>query len=155
MEGATSKPSGKTARKRPRGSVRDKVVVTSEVTLKAAAVPPDARFKGYEDVLVQDLRIAVEVVRYRRERWETASGERIVAALPPGILGGFGPELRRFIAAGHFQGQVTSERLTALLNGMACRSPNGRWYACSAGDWRHWWPKTRPCSAPVSIPRAG
>jgi len=101
-------------------SVRDKVVVTSEVTLKAAAVPPDARFKGYEDVLVQDLRIAVEV-RYRRERWETASGERIVAALPPGILGGFGPELRRFIAAGHFQGQVTSERMTALLNGMGLR----------------------------------
>jgi len=121
MEGATSKSSGKKARKRPRGLVRDKVVVTSEVTLKAAAVPPGARFKGYEDVLVQDLRIAVEVVRYRRERWETTSGERIVAPLPSGILGGFGPELRRFIAAGHFQGQVTSERLTALLNGMGLR----------------------------------
>lgn len=118
MEGAASKSPGRNSRKRPRGSVRDKVVVTSEVTLNATAVPPDARFKGYEDVLVQDLRIAVEVVRYRRERWETASGERIVAPLPSGILGGFGPELRRFIAAGHFQGQVTSERLTVLLNGM-------------------------------------
>ena len=121
MEGTSAKSSGKKASKRRRGSVRDKVVVTSEVTLKAAAVSPGARFRGYEDVLVQDLRIAVEVVRYRRERWETASGERIVAPLPSGILGGFGPELRRFIAAGHFQGQVTSERLTALLNGMGLR----------------------------------
>lgn len=121
MAGATAKSSGKKGRKRRRGSVRDKVMVTSQVTLRATSVPPGARFKGYEEVVVQDLRIAVEVVRYRRERWETASGERIVAALPPGIIGGFGPELRRFIAAGHFQGQVTSERLTALLNGMGLK----------------------------------
>lgn len=75
--------------------------------------------------MVQDLRICVEVVRYRRERWETATGTRIVADLPPGILGGFGPELRRFIAAGHFQGQVTSERLVALLNGMGLNISGG------------------------------
>lgn len=117
MEQATSKPAGKKGRKRGRGAVGDKLVVTSEVRLKAQ-VPAGSRFKGYEDVLVQDLRISVAVVRYRRERWETPSGERIVAALPPGILGGFGPEVRRFIAAGHYQGQVTSERLTALLCGM-------------------------------------
>jgi len=67
---------------------------------------------------VRDLRITVETIRYRRERWAGPAGERIVAPLPPGILGGYGPELRRFIAAGHFQGQMTTERLTALLTGM-------------------------------------
>jgi len=117
MEKATSKPEGSKGEKRGRGTKRDKLAVTSEVKLKAQ-VPPGSRFRGYEDVLVQDLRIAVEVIRYRRQRWETATGERIVAAMPAGIVGGFGPELRRFILAGHFQGQVTSERLTALLNGM-------------------------------------
>jgi hypothetical protein len=117
MEQATSKPAGKKGRKRGRGALRDRLTVTSEVRLKVVA-PPGSRFRGYEDVLVQDLKISVAVVRYRRERWETATGERITAALPPGIIGGFGPEVRRFIAAGHFQGQVTSERLTALLNGM-------------------------------------
>lgn len=95
MEQATSKPTGKKRCKRARGSLRDKLTVTSEVKLKAS-VPPGSRLRGYEDVLVQDLRLSVEVVRYRRERWETATGERIVAALPPGIIGGFGPELRRF-----------------------------------------------------------
>jgi len=117
MEQATSKPLGKKGRKRGRGCKVDKLTVTSQVKLKAEA-PPGSRFRGYEDVLVQDLRISVEVVCYRRERWEAPDGRRIVAALPPGIRGGFGPELRRFIAAGHFQGQVTTERLTALLNGM-------------------------------------
>ena len=119
MEQGTSgaKAGPKTVAKRGRGSKRDKLQVTREVKLKVAP-PPEARFRGYEDVLVQDLKISVEVVRYRRERWETAQGERIVAAMPAGIMGGFGPELRRFIAASHFQGQVTSERLMALLNGM-------------------------------------
>lgn len=117
MEQATVKSAGKKRGKRGRGTKRDKLTVTSEVTLKAE-VPEGARFKGYEDVYVQDLRISVDVIRYRRERWETPAGERVVAALPAGIMGGFGPQLRRFIAAGHFQGQVTTERLTALLCGM-------------------------------------
>src|ERR1017187_1589092 len=108
---------GKKGSKRRRGSKRDKLAVTAEGVLKVSP-PEGSRFLGYEDILVQDLRIAVETVRYRRERWLGPGGERIVAALPAGILGGYGPELRRFIAAGHFQGQMTSERLTALLTGM-------------------------------------
>lgn len=118
MEKATTPGSGgKGGSKRRRGSKRDKLAVTAEVVLRASP-PAGSRFLGYEDILVQDLRIAVETVRYRRERWAGPAGERIVAALPAGILGGYGPELRRFIAAGHFQGQMTSERLTALLTGM-------------------------------------
>jgi hypothetical protein len=120
MEVPASKPLGseKKGRKPGRGAKRDRLRVTAEVELKARGVPPGSRFKGYEDVTVQDLLISVGVTLYRRERWETQDGERIVADLPPGIAGGFGPALRQFIAAAHFQGQVTSERLTALLNGM-------------------------------------
>jgi hypothetical protein len=103
--------------KRARGSKRDKLEVTAEVLVKASP-PAGSRFLGYEDIVVQDLRIQVQTVRYRKERWAGPSGERIIAVLPAGILGGYGPELRRFVAAGHFQGQMTTERLTALLGGM-------------------------------------
>ena len=44
-----------------------------------------------------------------------AWGQTIVAALPRGITGHFGPELRRFVLLQHYQGQVTVERLTAQL----------------------------------------
>ena len=37
-----------------------------------------------------------------------------------GIASGFGPGVRRFCLALHMQGQVTSERLTDLLDGIAC-----------------------------------
>jgi hypothetical protein len=40
----------------------------------------------------------------------------VSGALPAGIVGGFGPDLQRFILALHIQGQVTTDRLTALLN---------------------------------------
>jgi hypothetical protein len=58
------------------------------------------------------------VTRYRRERWETPEGERIIAELDPGIVGGYGPNLHRLVLALHFSGQVTCERMVALLNGM-------------------------------------
>jgi hypothetical protein len=103
--------------KRSRGVKRDRDAVTAERVCKAA-VPTGSRFKGYEDILVRDLHLSVEVIRYRRERWLLASGETVLAALPAGIVGGFGPELRRFVLALHAQGQVTTERLTALLNGI-------------------------------------
>jgi hypothetical protein len=95
MEQATSgRVGGKKMGKAGRGSKRDKLAVTSKIKVKAAAVSQGSRFKGYEDVLVQDLRIEVDVILYRRERWETPDGERIVAPMPAGVMGGFGPQLR-------------------------------------------------------------
>lgn len=101
--------------KRRRGPKRDRGAVTAERVCEVSA-PPGSRFKGYRDILVRDLRLLAEVARHRRERWVTPSGETVLAPLPAGIVGGFGPELRRFVLALHAQGQVTAERLTALLN---------------------------------------
>jgi len=120
MEQATQPGAADKGAKRskpPRGVKRDRDAVTAERVCKAA-VPAGSRFKGYEDILVRDLRLSAEVIRYRRERWLLPSGETVLADLPAGIVGGFGPELRRFVLALHAQGQVTTERLTALLNGI-------------------------------------
>ncbi len=108
---------GETRPKPPRGAKRDRNAVTAEIVVKVS-VPTGWRFKGYEDILVRDLHLSAEVIRCRRERWVLPSGETVLAPLPAGIAGGFGPELRRFVLALRAQGQVTTERLTALLSGI-------------------------------------
>jgi hypothetical protein len=111
--GTTPKPAGKRARRRGRGKATPRVTVEERV-LKAE-VPVGSRFKGYEDFMVQDLVLRVRVIRYRRERWVTPDGRTVIAPLPTGVTGHFGPELRRFGLAQYHQGQVTLPRLLAQL----------------------------------------
>jgi hypothetical protein len=92
--------------------------VSMEDRILQATVPPGSRFKGFETFVVQDLVLRAQVIRYRRERWVTPDGQMVVAPLPSGIAGHFGPELRRFILLQHHQGQVTVERLTAQLGAL-------------------------------------
>ena len=95
MDKATTPAAGPGPSRAKRGRGAKRLSVTDE-QIVTAAVPAGSRFKGYEDVLVQDLHWAARVIRYRRERWLTPEGETLVAPLPAGTVGGFGPGLRRF-----------------------------------------------------------
>jgi Transposase IS66 family len=108
-----SEPKPPSPPKGRRGPVRPRVAIEDQVI--EATVPPGSRFKGYADFLVQDLVLRVRCIRYRRERWLTPDGQLIVAPLPGGVDGHFGPELRRFVLAQYHQGQVTVPRLVAQL----------------------------------------
>ena len=114
MEQATEpKPPRNHRGRRGRGKVVPRVAVEARVL--RATVPPGSRFQGYQDFLVQDLVLRTEAVRYRRERWITPEGRLVVAPLPGGVDGHFGPELRRYVLAQYHQGQTTVPRLVAQL----------------------------------------
>ena len=115
MEQASEpKPRSGGARRRGRGAKRVRVAVEDRVL--TVAVPAGSRFKGYESFFVQDLELRPMAIRFRRERWVTPDGRTVVAPLPEGIDGHFGPALRRFVLAQYHQGQVTVPRLTAMLD---------------------------------------
>src|SRR5476651_2738744 len=115
MEQASEpKPPTGGGKRRGRGSKQIRRVAIEDRVL-TAEVPAGSRFKGHESFLIQDLVLRPVAIRYRRERWVTPDGRTVVAPLPPGIDGHFGPELRRFVLAQYHQGQVTVPRLVALL----------------------------------------
>jgi hypothetical protein len=103
--------------KRPgRGKVTPRVQVENEVI--RVEIPPGSIFKGHEPFLVQDLVISATATCYLRERWITPDGRTIVAPLPEGIEGHFGPELRRFGLMQYHQGQSTMPRLLGFLRSL-------------------------------------
>jgi hypothetical protein len=113
-KGTEPAKSAKPEKPRRRGKVTPRVS-TEDRVVKATVIPEGSRFKGYEPFLVQDLVISASATCYQRERWVAPDGRTILAPLPEGIDGHFGPELHRFVLMQYHQGQSTLPRLTALL----------------------------------------
>ena len=73
---------------------RDQIVIdrTQPLAVDPAILPPDAEFKGYEEVIVQDVVIRTDNVLFRKEKWYAPStGQTYCAPLPHGYPGAFGP----------------------------------------------------------------
>jgi hypothetical protein len=114
-------PPPKPGQKRP-GSAKqpknDRLTITDEVLVPVPDIPPGATFKGYEDFLVQDLILRSKVTRYRRERWQTADGQTLVAPLPGDVVPGshFGPDLICFVLHQYHHQHVTQPLLLEQLH---------------------------------------
>ena len=87
------------ARRHKRQSGRRTPPVTEERPLVIEA-PAGSRRRGFEPFTVQDLILAPQVIRFRRERWLTPDGHEIVAPLPPEVTGHFGPGIVRYVLIG-------------------------------------------------------
>ncbi len=73
------------------------------VHLDPEQLPSDAEFKGYEAVIVQDISIHSDNVRFLKESYYSASQKkRYLAELPAGYKGQFGPGLRALLLSCYF-----------------------------------------------------
>src|SRR6266852_5962861 len=80
-----------------KGRKTDHIPIDREqvVAVDPARLPPDAVFKGYEDVVVQDVLFRIDNVLFRKEKFYSPSQPTTsMASLPPGSHGQFGPGLK-------------------------------------------------------------
>ena len=103
--------------RQPRSKQAHRTITRAEVCrLDRATLPPAAQFKGYEDVLVQDLRIEADTICFRKEKFYSPSrGQTFLAPLPPGYHGQFGPDLYAFVLSQYFGANVSQPALHRLL----------------------------------------
>lgn len=102
-------------------------------------LPPDAIERPSLETLVQDLIIQREVIRFSREVWELpATGERIIAPLPAGYVGGFGPHIRTStLSLGH-DANVSQPALLRLYRDVGIDIGKGtiaRWLCDHTQEW--------------------
>ena len=90
--------------------------VAVETEVLRVTPPPGSQFKGYERYHGAGPGAdAPGGALSARALADAGRGDPGGAALPAGIRGHFGPELRRFVLMQYHQGQVTVERLVAQL----------------------------------------
>ena len=107
----SSEAERKKARPRHKRSKQAEIEIDREevVEVDRETLPEDVQFKGYVDVIVQDIRITSDNVRFRKEKYYSARQRKsYVAELPEGYQGQFGPGIQALILALYY-GIGTSE----------------------------------------------
>ncbi|HEY8671648.1 MAG TPA: transposase [Terriglobales bacterium] len=107
----------------------DRVRIDREEVLKLdrASIPPDAEFKGYEEVVVQELRIGTDNVKFRKEKYYAASTRQTyLAPLPAGYRGEFGPNLKSLCVLFSHLCNMTEPKIADLLGNMGIVISSGQ-----------------------------
>ena len=124
--------SEKERRKRKRWrkkSKNDKIEIDREEVVKVdqARLPEDAEFKGYEPVVVQDIKIKTDNIRFLKEKYYSASAqESYIAALPVGDQGQFGPGIRSLALALYYASGMSEPKIKEFLENFNIQISDGQ-----------------------------
>ena len=100
-------------------SKQGKVPIDREVTLKVdgSQLPEDAQFKGYEEVVIQDIAFHTDNIKFRREKYYSPSQKcSYLAPLPAGYTGQFGPAVKAWVLSLYFGGRMSEPKLLEVLH---------------------------------------
>jgi regulator of replication initiation timing len=114
----SSEKERRTRKRRRKQSKNDKIKIDREQVLDVEAdiLPEDAEFKGYDEVVVQDIKIKTDNVRFRKKKYHSPSkGQTYTAPLPLGYEGQFGPMIKSWIIVLYFAMNVTEPKIVAFL----------------------------------------
>jgi hypothetical protein len=97
------------------------------VAVDPARLPPDAVFKGYEDVVVQDVIFRTDNVLFQKEKlYSPSQHQTSLAALPQGYSGQLGPGLKSLALVLYSGAQMSEPKVAELLRKVGGDSSDGQ-----------------------------
>jgi len=112
-----------------KGSKLDKIKIDREEVLKveSADLPEDVEFKGYEAVVVQDIQIKTDNIRFLKEKYYSPSNQKTyLASLPEGYQGQFGPGLRSLVISLYYASGMTEPKIKEFLENFGLQISAGQ-----------------------------
>src|SRR5215475_2876627 len=107
----------------------DHIPIDREQVVEVAPdrLPPDAVFKGYEDVVVQDVIFRTDNVLFHKEKFYSPSQHQTyLASLPQGYRGQFGPGLKSLALVLYFGAQMSEPKVAELLRSVGIQISDGQ-----------------------------
>src|SRR5271167_1800382 len=99
-----------------RSKTAELVIHDEQIIEPKRRIPKGSRFKGYRDIVIQDLVIRAHNTRYRLARWLTPKGDYVTGELPAHLADHhFGATLRSYLLYQHHHCQVTQALLREQL----------------------------------------
>ena len=115
-------------RQRHKKNKKASLHIDREEVLKVdrARLPADAEYKGCEAVVVQDLQLHPNNVRFYKEKYYSASRHKTyLAELPPGYEGQFGPGIKSLIVTLYFGVGTSEPKIREFLENMGVQISSG------------------------------
>jgi hypothetical protein len=116
-------------RDRHKKSKKASIVVTREevVRINRETLPADASFNGYEEIVIQDILLQADNIRFRKEKYYSPSQRKTyLAALPAGYEGQFGPGIKALIPALYFGAGMTEPKVGEFLGYVGIQISSGQ-----------------------------
>ena len=133
QKGQQDNHSSETERRKPKqwkkGSKLDKIKIDDERVLHVDKnkLPDDAVSKGYETVVVQDLEIKTNNIRFKKEKYYSPStGETWIAPMPDGYEGEFGPHIRTLIRTLYHSSNMSEPKIAEFFFDMGILISDGQ-----------------------------
>jgi hypothetical protein len=114
----SSEKERKKRKKRNKKAKKDRIKTHNSQVCKVdpAVLPEDARFKGYQQVVVQDVIFKAYNTLFLKEKYYSPSlNKTYLAPLPPGYDGEFGPGLKALVPKLYYGSNITERKILDLL----------------------------------------
>ena len=113
---------------RHKSSKQAKIEINREqvVEVDSAILPPDAKFKGYVDVVVQDIVVRTDNVLFHKAKYYAASTQKSYQAeLPRGYKGQFGPGIQALTLALYYGMQASEPKILEFYENVGIQISEG------------------------------